>query len=154
MADIDWGSRIPAYAGLVLSLLSLWLTYWRGHTRVKLYLGLHGHNSTLRVSNMSPHEVEIVSLGVVEADGSIDDWTDESDPWPGLPKKIPARSEHTFTLYSELASFGAFERSVKGRCGCFVRLAGGRVYSNPGKLRRFWWWILGRFDRQPRDWVK
>ncbi|WP_439867993.1 hypothetical protein [Pseudomonas syringae] len=89
MDEIDWGSRVPAYVGLVLSLLAL----WRGRTSVKVSLGIRDKDEEIWVTNMSPHEVEIVSLGAVKADGSLSDWFDGPDPWPGLPKRVPARSQ-------------------------------------------------------------
>lgn len=70
MDDIDWGSRIPAYAGLGLSLLAL----WRGRTSVRVSLGLRDRDEEIWVTNISPHEVKIVSLGAVNADGSLSDW--------------------------------------------------------------------------------
>lgn len=147
---VDWGSRIPAYAGLLLSVLALWLTYWRGRTRIKLFLGKEEEDSTLMVYNLSPHAVQIVSLGVVEADGSLSDWFDGPDPWPGLPEKIEARSQHRFTLHSELASFGAYQQKIHGRCGCFVRVAGGAAYCDPGWVGRLWWRLLNVFDKKKK----
>ncbi|MGG4659361.1 hypothetical protein ACLPJF_13620 [Pseudomonas vlassakiae] len=135
--DIDWGSRIPAYAGLALSILAL----WKGRTTVSLYLGFHDRDDLVVVSNLSPHAIEITSVGVVEADGSLSDWFDGPDAWPGLPKRLEARSECTVTLHEAIAPFSAYQRKHLGRGGCFIRIAGGRVFSDPGRLRRRWWWL-------------
>lgn len=148
--DIDWGSRIPAYAGLALSILAL----WRGRTSVRLYLGSYDRDDLIIVSNLSPHAIEITSVGVVEADGSLSDWFDGPDAWPGLPKRLEPRSECAITLHAALAPFSAYQRQYLGRCGCFVRIAGGRVFSDPGLLRRRWWWVRSLLERplrrQPR----
>ncbi|NUU37398.1 hypothetical protein HNQ83_20310 [Pseudomonas sp. C2B4] len=140
--DIDWGARIPAFAGLALSIVAL----WKGRTSVKLYLGSHYRDDLVVVSNLSPHTIEITSVGVVAADGSLSDWFDGPDPWPGLPKRLEPRSECTITLHEEIAPFSAFQRKQFGRGGCFVRIAGGRVFSNPGRIRSRWWWVRSRLE--------
>ena len=141
---VDWGSRIPAYAGLVLSILAL----WKGRIRVTVYLGCEERDDVISVSNLSPYAIELTSLGAVEADGSVTDWSDGPDAWPGLPCRMEARSETSFLLHSELAPYSAYNRKVRGRCGCFVRIAGGRLFSNPGLLGRMWWKILSWFERK------
>lgn len=152
--DIDWGSRIPAYVGLALSVLAL----WRGRSSVRVFLGC-GHKADLIiVSNLSPHAIEITSVGVIEANGDLSDWFDGPDAWPGLPKRLEPRSECTITLPDAIAPFSAYQRKYLGRCGCFVRVAGGREFSDPGRLRRRWWWVrsllerlLGRLPRRPAE---
>lgn len=140
--EIDWGSRIPAYAGLILSLWAL----WRGRTSVKIHLGFCGDDDLIIVANLSPHPLEITSLGVVQANGDMFDWSDGPDAWPGLPKKLEARSECTLRL-GELAPFSLYERKYKGRSGCFVRIAGGRAFSDINRIRRIWWRIRASVER-------
>ncbi|HBP0459503.1 hypothetical protein IPC353_10835 [Pseudomonas aeruginosa] len=141
--DVDWGARIPAYVGLALSLLAL----WKGRTSVKLYLGRVDREDEITVSNLSPHAIEITSLGVVDADGSLLDWSDGPDGWPGLPARIEPRSERTFQLHAAIAPYSAYLRKFKGRGGCFIRIAGGRAFSDPGRLRRRWWWVRSQLEK-------
>lgn len=141
--DVDWGARIPAFAGLALSILAL----WKGRTSVNLYLGSYDRDDLIVVSNLSPHAIEITSLGVVAADGSLSDWFDGPDAWPGLPKRIEARAEHTFQLHEAIAPYSAYHRRIHGRGGCFVRIAGGRAFSSPGRLRRRWWWMRSQLEK-------
>lgn len=139
----DWWARIPAAAGLALSVVAL----WKGRTSLKLHLGFIGSDDIVSISNLSPHAVEITSIGVVRADGSLSDWSDGPDPWPGLPRRLESRSECTITLHEELAPFSASHKKYSGRGGCFVRIAGGRAFSNPGKVRRGWWWMRSQIER-------
>lgn len=141
--DVDWGSRIPAYAGLALSILAL----WKGRTSVSLYLGFYDRDDLVIVSNLSPHAIEITSVGVVEADGSLYDLFDGPHPWPGLPKRVEPRSEYTITLPAAIAPFSAYMRKQHGRGGCFVRIAGGRAFSDIGLLRRRWWWVRSLMEK-------
>ncbi|MBR7520394.1 hypothetical protein [Pseudomonas juntendi] len=141
--DADWGARIPAFAGLVLSLWAL----WKGRTSVKVFLGCDHHDDVVYVSNLSPHAVELTSIGVVEADGSLADWFDGPDAWPGLPKRMEARSECSIRLHEAIAPFSAYQRKFLGRGGCFVRIAGGKAFCNPGRLRRRWWWLRSQVER-------
>lgn len=147
MDEIDWGSRIPAYAGLVLALLAL----WRGRTYVRVSLGFRGRDEEIWVTNMSPHEIEIVSLGAVKADGSLSDWFDGPDPWPGLPKRVPARSEVVIQLHSALTPSSLYQLHSHGKGGCFVRVAGGRPFSNPTRIKRMWWRIVSWFKPKPAE---
>jgi hypothetical protein len=141
MDEIDWGSRIPAYAGLALSLWAL----WRGRTYVKVSLGFRDRAEEIWVTNMSPHDIEIVSLGAVKADGSLSDWFDGPDPWPSLPKRIPARTEVVIEINPALAPSSLYQRYRLGKGGCFVRIAGGRAFSNPGCGKRAWWRVMSWF---------
>lgn len=141
MEEIDWGSRIPAYAGLALSLWAL----WRGRTAIKLYLGFRGSEEEIWVTNLSSYEIEIISLGAVNKDGTLTDWSDGPDPWPSLPKRIPARSESVIKLHSELTPASLYERYHLGKGGYFVRIAGGRAFSNPPRVKRIWWQIKSWF---------
>jgi hypothetical protein len=147
MDEIDWGSRIPAYAGLALSILAL----WRGRTSVKVSLGFRDKDEEIWVTNMSPHEVEIVSLGAVNSDGSLSDWFDGPDPWPGLPKRVPARSEIVIQLHQALTPSNLYQRHSAGVGGCFVRIAGGRSFSNPSLVRRLCWRTKSWFSRRSLD---
>ncbi len=144
MDEIDWGSRIPAYAGLALALLAL----WRGRTSVRVSLGSRGRDEEIWVSNMSPHEVEIVSLGAVSADGRLSDWSDGPDPWPSLPKRIPARTQVVIELNAAITPASLYQRYNRGKGGCFVRIAGGRAFSNPGLAKRGWWRMMSWFKRK------
>ncbi|WP_129398498.1 hypothetical protein [Pseudomonas syringae] len=141
MDEIDWGSRVPAYVGLVLSLLAL----WRGRTSVKVSLGIRDKDEEIWVTNMSPHEVEIVSLGAVKADGSLSDWFDGPDPWPGLPKRVPARSQVVIKLHPAQTPSSLYRQYNIGKGGCFVRVAGGRTFSNPPRFKRVWWRMVNWF---------
>lgn len=147
MDEIDWGSRIPAYAGLLLSLLAL----WRGRTSVKVSLGFRDKDEEIWVTNMSPHEVEIVALGSVKADGSLSAWSDGPDPFPGLPKRVPARSQVVIELHPAQTPQSLYKRYSVGKGGCFVRLAGGRAFSNPSRMKRLWWWMASWFTRNSPD---
>lgn len=147
MGEIDWGSRIPAYASLVLSLLAL----WRGRTSVKVSLGIRDKDEEIWVTNMSPHEIEIVSLGAVKGDGSLSDWFDGPDPWPGLPKRVPARSEVVIKLHPALTPSSLYQSYSVGKGGCFVRVSGGRPFTSPGRVKRSWlrmvsWFRSTSFD--------
>lgn len=147
MDEIDWWSRVPAYAGLALSLFAL----LRGRTQVGVSLGNQYRDEEIFVSNMSPHEVEIVSLGAINADGSLSDWTNGPDPWPSLPLRIPARGHSTITLDAVIAPARLCHAYSLGRGGCFVRVTGGKVFSNPGLIKRKWWKVLSSFRPKPTD---
>lgn len=147
MDEIDWGSRIPAYAGLALALLAL----WRGRTSVRVSLGFRDRDEEIWVTNMSPHEVEIVSLGAVNADGSLSDWFDGPDPWPGLPKRVPARSEVVITLHASRTPSSLYQRYSLGKGGCFVRVAGSRPFSDPPRVKRLWWRMKSWFKPKPPE---
>ncbi|KPW66528.1 hypothetical protein ALO82_200160 [Pseudomonas syringae pv. broussonetiae] len=73
MSEVDWWSRVPAYAGLALSAFAV----LRGRTTLKGSLGNQDNYEEIFVSNISPHEGEIVWLGAINADGSLSDWSDE-----------------------------------------------------------------------------
>lgn len=141
--NVDWGARIPAFAGLVLSIFAL----WRGRTSVKLVLGFIDQEEQIVVSNLSPHAIELTSLGAIRDNGSLDDWFDGPDAWPGLPRRIEARSELTLTLHAEHAPYIIKQRRRIGRAGCFVRIAGGRAFSNPGRLRRLLWRVRSQLQK-------
>ena len=76
MSEVDWWSRVPAYAGLALSAFAV----WRGRTTLKVSLGNQDNYEDFRLE-YHPHEGEIVSLGTINADGSLSDWSD--GPTPG-----------------------------------------------------------------------
>jgi len=141
--DVDWGARIPAFAGLALSIFAV----WKGQTRIRLELGCYDRDDQITVSNLSPHAIEVTSVGVVESDGSLEGFFDGPDPWPGLPIRIEARSEKTITLHAALAPYSAYIKKHYGRGGCFIRIAGGRAYSDTGWLRRRWWWVRSQLEK-------
>lgn len=134
----DWGARIPAYAGLALSVWAL----WRGRTVVRVRLGDDERDSTIVISNLSPHAIEVTKVGLVEADGNLSTWAEEIQFDMDLPKRIDARSELVFQLDMNFTLTLAYEKIKLGRCGCYVRVAGGRVYADPGRLNRWWWRAL------------
>lgn len=140
---VDWFARITAGIGL---LISVW-TLWRGKTRVRLYLGQQDREDTIVVSNLSPHAIEVVALGAVKPNGYLKEFFDGHDPWLAEPKRIEARGQRTFKLSAEVAPFNITRlRSVR-RAGCFVRLAGGEHFSNPGRVIRHLWWLLSGMER-------
>lgn len=147
MDEIDWGSRIPAYAGLALALIAL----WRGRTYVKVSLGLRDRNEEIWVTNMSPHEVEIVSLGAVKPDGSLSDWSDGPDQWPGLPKRVPARSQVVIMLHPAQTPSSMYQLRRIGKGGCFVRIAGGREFSDPPRVKLLWWRMKSWLKPKPPE---
>ncbi|WP_296180344.1 hypothetical protein [Pseudomonas sp. UBA1879] len=141
MDEVDWWSRIPAYAGLGLSVFAV----FRGRTYLQVSLGNQYDHEEIFVSNMSPHEVEVISLGAINADGSLSDWTDGPQPWRSLPKRIPARGHLTISLDADIAPANLCHAYNLGRGGCFVRITGGKVFSNPGLIKRKWWKVRSLF---------
>ncbi|QHG68074.1 hypothetical protein [Pseudomonas putida] len=135
----DWGARIPAYAGLLLSVWAL----WRGRTVVKVRLGNDPRDSTVVISNLSPHAIEITAVGLVEADGSLTRWAEDLGLNEEMPKRVDARSELVLQLDLDMTIRLAYEQKARGRGGCYVRVAGGRIYADPGRFQRWWWRALG-----------
>lgn len=143
----DWIARVPAFGGLILSIWAL----WRGRTTLSVYLGLDYKVDTINVANNSPHDVSIVWLGVIEADGRLANYWEEGDYAPSLPHRLKARDVITFQVPHDMGIYCAFGRSVRGRAGCYIRLADGSTYSDISRARRAWWWVRNLFDRKTSD---
>ncbi|SER24907.1 hypothetical protein SAMN04244573_03192, partial [Azotobacter beijerinckii] len=132
LKDADWWARGPAWGGFVLAAWNA----WRGRT--SLCLALDG--SQLEVANTSAHAVEVHRVGMVDANGRLSDaFVGDAVDSPKLPCKIDPRSTVHFELALAFTLFSEMERINHGRYGWYVRLSGGRLFSKPGRIRRFWW---------------
>lgn len=125
-------------ASLLISVISL----VRGRTRLWLSIGQQDRDDTIVVSNLSPHAVEVVALGAVKPNGYLEEFFDHHDPWLAEPQRIEARGQRTFKLTAEVVPFRITKLRSARRAGCFVRLAGGEHFSNPGRVIRHLWWLL------------
>ncbi|MDD2059043.1 hypothetical protein N5D52_20830 [Pseudomonas sp. GD03860] len=111
---------------------------------MKVRLGDDPRDSTIVIRNLSPHAIEITTIGLVEADGSLTKWAEDLGFNDDLPKQIDARSELVLQLDLDMTTRLAYEQKIRGRCGCYVRIAGGKVYADPGRFQRWRWRSLGK----------
>lgn len=143
LKEPDWWARVPAWGGLVLAASN----WWRGRTTLRLIL-----DDDLKVANTSPHAVEIEHIGLVEGDGRLSEaWAAEPMTYPQLPCKIEPRSSMSFSLGIANMLTISMEQHQHGRYGCYVRLAGGYLFSNPGRVGRAWWRLSSHFRKETRQ---
>lgn len=96
-------------------------------------------DGTLRISNLSAHDIEVVAIGSIHSDGTMSSWFEPVITGSPLPMRIMSRSEVNLLLPESLVDYTLHKVRHGERSGCFIRIAGGTVHGNRGPLRRAWW---------------
>lgn len=138
----------PGWPALGLSVLSLFVSFWRTRSRLKPSLGTgdYGQGVSVYVYNPTGQALQVISVGMVRGDGSLSDWMDDGSMM--APRVIAPRTmelmENADISFQHPTVFR--RSSSKGYAGCYVRTADGKYhYSLP---RPFRWWLLLRWRRE------
>lgn len=112
--EVDWWARGPAWAGLVLAALSLWLTYRKETTRLRIIPRLaqspvfDTYIAGIAVVNPTGFAIEIAEAGFVDLTGNRFRVYERDGPaelpTSGPALAIPARASHTFEPRDRIAT--------------------------------------------------
>lgn len=137
-------STVPIVISVVSLCVSI-LALWRTRTSLTVF---QEEDGTIQVTNNSPHAVTLVELGMVTGDGSLKSFYHREDG-PQLPHRLDARDTVSFRPSIGMTVELAHEEKVKGRSGCFARMASGqwlgrrgRVCSEVNAAKRCYWRLL------------
>ncbi|WP_017462045.1 hypothetical protein [Dyella ginsengisoli] len=145
---MDSNMMNPGWPALGLSLLSLFVSFWRTRNRLRTSLGTgdYGQGISVYVYNPTGQALQVIAVGMIQGDGSLSDWMDDGSmmsPRIVAPRtmEVIENPDLTFQLPT------VFRRSSsKGYAGCYVRTADGKAHYS---IRRpFRWWLLLRWRRE------
>lgn len=142
--EADWWARGISGFSVVVACTSLWLAYFRGRTIITTYIGTVEEGGFLKITNHSAHPVTIEDVGLIDGDGSLQDWWGKGDSSFALPSKVDTRSSVVFHMHDDYRLYTAYQRSTYERVGCYAIISGGKMFADTGRMKRLAWRLMSK----------